>query len=401
MSDARKASFSLSPLARPHSPVHRLAAGVQDYLYFPDPEPLYVAAGALVANMLKGSTVWLMLVGPPASGKTELVMSMLDLPGVRQCGDFSPASLLSGVKRKDWAKGAHGGLLHELSGDPHYRRGALIMTDFNGAVLAQDPRRLRATLGAMQQIYDGSYEREVGTEGAKKLSWVGRVGFITGCTDIIDRHQETISANGPRFIYWRYPASDGEGEMHKRMQIADPREMQIAMRVMMAQFIEELRIDWDSHLPRPLEYHEIERIGAISQLTVKARSEVTRDAYLKDIIAVGAAEYPTRIASILSQLYLAMDFIGVESTDRWKAICKIGLDCMPNNRQIVLRHLSHGRLHTFKQIADEMHVSWPTGKRILADLEAHKLIVKNGDEGFKLSAWTQHKLERGWGGSTL
>ena len=74
---------------------------------------------------------------------------------------------------------------------------------------------------------------------------------------------------------------------------------------------------------------------------------------------------------------------------------------MPNNRQIVLRHLSHGRLHTFKQIADEMHVSWATGKRILADLEAHKLIVKNGDEGFKLSAWTQHKLERGWGGSTL
>src|SRR5580698_1414966 len=89
-------SSTRSPLADPKTPIHRLAVAVQSLLYFPDPSPLYAVLGALAANTMRGYPVWLMLIGPPESGKTELLRPLTGLKGCRECGDLSgKAALLS------------------------------------------------------------------------------------------------------------------------------------------------------------------------------------------------------------------------------------------------------------------------------------------------------------------
>ena len=51
---------------------------------------------------MRGYPVWIMLVGPPESGKTELLKPLLNLDSCRECGDLSgKAALLSGTKAKE------------------------------------------------------------------------------------------------------------------------------------------------------------------------------------------------------------------------------------------------------------------------------------------------------------
>lgn len=45
----------------------------QRWLHLPDPGSLYVTLAAVVANRTAGDPVWLLLVGPPGSGKTEVL----------------------------------------------------------------------------------------------------------------------------------------------------------------------------------------------------------------------------------------------------------------------------------------------------------------------------------------
>jgi hypothetical protein len=63
------------------------------WLYLPDVEPIYAALGAAAANYLPGAPVWLVLVGPPASGKTEILHALGRLPDVYQAATLTKASL--------------------------------------------------------------------------------------------------------------------------------------------------------------------------------------------------------------------------------------------------------------------------------------------------------------------
>lgn len=60
-----------------------------------DQQGLALICGS-VGNRLQGEPVWLMLVGAPPSGKTELLMSLKEPPEVRVVGTLSEGGLLSG-----------------------------------------------------------------------------------------------------------------------------------------------------------------------------------------------------------------------------------------------------------------------------------------------------------------
>jgi hypothetical protein len=92
--------------------VHALAAEVQEWLYYPDPQPLYVVLGTMAANMMKGNPVWMMLIGAPSSGRSLILNALKDIPRTHFADNVSgPASLLSGSGKKDRNAKSTGGLL--------------------------------------------------------------------------------------------------------------------------------------------------------------------------------------------------------------------------------------------------------------------------------------------------
>src|SRR6266540_1120167 len=78
-----------------------LTKAFQARLHLPDLGAVHATLGAVAANRMRGDPVWMLLVGPPSSGKTELVCSLGDLPDVHFAAVFTEAALLSGTGKKD------------------------------------------------------------------------------------------------------------------------------------------------------------------------------------------------------------------------------------------------------------------------------------------------------------
>ena len=62
--------------------------------------PILAVLGAVAANYLAGDPVWLGLIAPPSSAKTEILNSTSLLPNVFQAATLTPAGLLSGTPKK-------------------------------------------------------------------------------------------------------------------------------------------------------------------------------------------------------------------------------------------------------------------------------------------------------------
>jgi len=152
----------------------------------PDPGHLYVVLAAAVANLADGDPVWLLLVGPPSAGKTEVVSPLVRMPWAHSAATLTEAALLSGTPKREVHASAKGGLLREV-GD----FGILVMKDFT-SLLAQNRDTQAQVLAALREVFDGSWTRHVGTDGGRILEWKGKLGLIAGCTPTIDQHHAVI-----------------------------------------------------------------------------------------------------------------------------------------------------------------------------------------------------------------
>lgn len=397
----RKASFSRSPLAHSATPIYALATQFQDFLHLPDPSPLYVVMGALAANMMQGQPVWLMLIGESSCGKTELLMTLKDVPGIHITSKIKgEQALLSGTKKKEYAKGAKGGLLREI-GD----RGALVFKDFT-TILSMQKDGLGELLSAFREVYDGEWGREIGGEGGQTLKWKGHIGFLTGVTPAVDRSHAMVSEMGERFIFFRYPDSDGWAEAFAALGRTDMPQMSADIRVVVKDFFEGFGLDWSQQIiPRQLTHAEKDGVIAMGQLAGRSRGLVLRDSFTKDIIDIPSAERPTRVTLELGMIYRAMEYLGVQGGvggEAWKITQKIALDSMPMVRSIALRcaveNSGNGYRTTRSEIADRGMFSDGTAGRALEELMALK-VMRNGGQGgggWQLTERAQEMVKRGF-----
>src|SRR5437867_3752960 len=117
----------------------------------PDPGALCITLATVAANRAEGDPVWLLVVGPPGGGKTEMIQSVGGQPDVHAAATLTEGSLLSGVARRERSKDAKGGLLREIG-----EFGILLHKDF-GSVLSMNRDARAQVLAAVDRV----------------LSWVG------------------------------------------------------------------------------------------------------------------------------------------------------------------------------------------------------------------------------------
>lgn len=133
-----------------------VVATFRRWLHIPDPGALYAMLAAVVANRLPGDPIWVLFVGPPGGGKSEMLASLSNLPDVHPAATLTEAALLSGTPQKDRSATAKGGLLRSI-GD----FGIIVAKDF-GSVLSMNrdaralvagraPRDLRRKLDAARR----------------------------------------------------------------------------------------------------------------------------------------------------------------------------------------------------------------------------------------------------------
>lgn len=350
------------------------------WLHMPDPGALLVTLATVAANRAEGDPLWLLLIGPPGGGKTEILNPLARQPDCHMAATVTEAALLSGTPKREKASDAKGGLLREIGSF-----GIVVLKDFT-SILSMHRDARAAVLAALREIYDGAWTRHVGTDGGRALSWAGKVGLIAGCTPVIDSHHAVIGSMGERFMFFRLPATDADKQAARALAHVGH---EAAMREGLAGAVADVLAAADREaLTRPADQTTAARLIAIATLAVRCRSSVERDGRTREVELVPEPEAPARLALVLLRLLNGLRAIGVGETTAWRLVAKAALDSMPALRLRVLEHLvARGKPASTREVADAVEHPTTTARRALEDLAAHGVLRRLAQEAGKADLW--------------
>lgn len=144
-----------------------------------------IIVAAALDQKYPGDPVWLFIVGPPGSLKTELIRPYSP-PDYYPISTITAHTLITGLKDETARD-----LLPELDSK------VLIIKDFTTTLT--DEANLTQILSQFREAYDGYYEKGFGSRvGVKRYK--ANFGFITAVTPIIDSYTTVQNLLGERFL---------------------------------------------------------------------------------------------------------------------------------------------------------------------------------------------------------
>jgi len=362
------------------------------WLHLADTAPVLAVAATIVANLADGDPVWLLIVGPPSGGKTEILSSCAGLPYMVPAATITEAALLSGTAKRERTKDATGGLLRQIG-----QFGILLAKDFT-SVLSQNRDTAKQAVSALREIYDGRWDRPVGADGGRVLHWQGKCGFIGGVTPSYDRYGVIVNSLGDRYLLLRLP--DVDAELQSDAALLSSRK-ETAMRAELAGAMTGLIAGADRELVYgTLSDQDIRRLKDLAVFTARARTAVERDGYTKELLVMPQPEGPARLVKALRRLYGGLCAIGVDEDSRWDLMRRVAVDCAPAMRTPVLRDLlAHDMPRKTTEIAANVGMVTKTAHQLLDDLVLLRIAerTKQGDAGNSPDLWAASEWLRRYG----
>jgi hypothetical protein len=350
------------------------------HLHLPDAGIIHLVLGAAIANRLPGDPVWLQVAGPPSSGKTETLESLIDIPWIRPASTFSEAGLINGTRGT-----TRPGLLFELP-----ERAVIEVKDFT-TILSESATTRNRTFAILREVFDGRVTRDLGTG---HFEWEGTVGLIAAVTEYI--YECDLGALGERFCYYRLPPStpeDDEIACWVAAENADKLDqIRAGWRATVAAFVDSL--DVPDALPALAEADQ-HRLNVLATTGARYRSSVRRDGYTREIDMVPSAERPMRLLSQLAKLRAGLEVIGTPEGEIWRLLPQVAQGGIhPDRRRVldVLVNAADVDLST-AAVTGRARLSPTPAYRHLQDLHALEVVEKTGDapDRWRLSDWLRDR----------
>lgn len=323
-------------------------------------------------DQLGGDPPWLLLVSGSGNAKTETVSALAGIGAHITSTITSEGALLSATPAREKGRGATGGLLRKI-GD----HGVLVIKDFT-SVLSMN-RDLRASvLAALREVHDGRWERNVGVDGGKTLTWQGRIVLIGAVTTAYDSAHAIIAAMGDRFALVR--VSSTTGRITAGRQALSNVDHEIEMRAELAEAVQSL-LEYQFDEKRALlDGDDMDALLSVANLVTLARTAVERD-YQGNVIDAHAPEMPTRFAKMLGQIMRGSLAIGMAHERGLATAVRVAGDSMPPLRLAILADLLDHPHSTTTDVRKRLQRPHNTVDRELQALHLLGLLQQHQEEG--------------------
>lgn len=300
----------------------------------PDIQAIKAVYASFAAHSLQGQPVWPLLVGPPGSLKSVLLMSLDGLPETHIIDQLTPKTFISGfVPDSACEDDQPAGLLFRIG-----KSGKIICPDFS-TILSMNRDHRGSIFSDLRRIYDGMLRKEFGTPGGDMNSreWRGRITFLAAGTGDIDRAYSVFGSLGERFVLIRWSRAGFEAAQRAVTQDIGGVNKEVA------DAVRELFNGLSDIVPTIPPELEQTKIPSLGDFIGYARTQVERESGgKKDIIDVPEAESATRISQQLCQLAKGSAVLAgrnlVNEAD-WKLVVRVALDCLPPSRGKIVRAL--------------------------------------------------------------
>lgn len=292
-----------------------------------DMDAINAVLATAAAERLDGDPLWLLVISGSGNAKTETVQALAGAGAIVTSTISSDGALLSGTAKKETSKDATGGLLRRLG-----ESGILVIKDVT-SILSMDRNTRAAMLAALREIHDGRWERNVGTDGGRTLTWVGRIAVIGAVTTAWDRAHDVIASMGDRFVVVRMDSNVGRQTAGRRAMHNTGEEE--TMRAELAKVVAGVLAAVDDESPIALTEAETDRLLAAADVVTLCRTGVDYD-YRGDVIDAHLPEMPTRFAKQLVQVVRGAVAVGMDRDDALRLALRCARDSMPPLRLAIL-----------------------------------------------------------------
>lgn len=366
-----------APARAPRPPVEAITLEQADDVFSAwlgqeyDLDALHFSLALVAVERLDGDAPWGLVLSGSGNAKTETVSAAEGAGAHVTSSISSEGALLSATSRSERAADATGGLLRKIG-----NTGILVIKDVTTILSMNNDTRL-SVLGALREVADGFYERNVGTDGGRSLTWRGRIVVIGAVTTAWDTHHGVIAAMGERFLVLRVDSSKLKGRLASGRQslanIGSEDQMRLDLRAAFGGVIAGMNTA-GAHLTET----ESETLLTLANIVSAARTGVERDRR-GDVVDAHAFEAPTRLVKYLGQVVRGGIAIGLDRVDALRLAVRIAHDCVPPLRLAALKAVEANPGNTTSEIARLMQKPRTSVDRALQELHLLELLEVTSD----------------------
>lgn len=319
---------------------------------------------AAAVEQLDGDPVWLLIVSGSGNAKTETVSALAGAGAHVTSTVTSEGALLSATAKRETAKDATGGLLRKV-GD----RGVLVIKDVT-SVLSMNRDTRASVLAALREVYDGRWERNVGTDGGRTLTWTGRIVLIGAVTTAYDTAHAVIASMGDRFALVRVDSNLGRLEAGRQALANVGHEEQMRAELAAAAGDALAQLDPDR---AELTDEVMAVLLGVANLVTLARTAVERD-QRGDVSEAHAPEAPTRFAKMLGQLVRGCLALGTDRRHALAVALRVAGDSVPPLRLAILADVQDNPSSRTTEVTKRLQRPRSTVDRTLQELHLLGLV---------------------------
>lgn len=348
-----------------------------------DTDALDAVLAAAAVERLDGDPVWLLVISGSGNAKTETVVPLAGIGAHMVSTIASEGALLSATSKREQAADATGGLLRKIGA-----RGILVIKDVT-SILSMSGDQRASVLGALREVYDGSWARNVGTDGGQTLEWDGRLVVIGAVTTAWDKAHSVISAMGDRFVLVRMDSTKGR-QAAGRQAIGNTGN-EVLMRTQLAAAATRILAGLNLNKVQVTD-HETDLLLAAADVVTLARTAVERD-YRGDVVDAHAPEMPTRFAKQLTQIVRGSMALGMDRDHALRLAIRCARDSMPPIRLRIIDDVSANPYTPTKDVRKRLGLPRATVDRelqalnMLGVLEVDELTSSNPINGRETTIW--------------